>query len=799
MLICSLSSSILLAQDYKVSGKVTDANLAPLSFVNVLVHKEQDQALITGTTTNEDGSFSLKDLEEGDYLLVYSYIGYQKLEQPLHLSSSVDLGTVVLQPAHQSLEETVITAKLPTIKKNAGKLTFMVENTSLSVGSTMDLLKKTPGVVVIGNSIRVKFSSPVIYINGKRVYLSESEVISLLENTDAANIKSVEVITNPSAQYDADAGTVLNIITSKAISVGYKGTVNGNYEQAIYPKYTIGSSHFYKNNWLNLYASYSYNNLKKFKDEDGHIRFFEADEVSTKSFWETDFNRTTRSRSHTGNLVMDFNLDQSNTLNFTSNISIVPKETFHNNGKTFIYGPSKILDSTRTTRSNVEFEKDNLTFALDYTRKFNEGNASWSTSANYIYYKKNQEQTVETRYQLPNNTFLGNDEFYTDSRQLSNIFTAQSDLSTTLWSGNLDTGVKFSNIDTDSKLDFFNITDSGSSFNNALSDDFNYIENIYAAYLSFKGDWGKWSLSAGMRGEYTDIDAISRSLGQVNSQGYFDIFPTASAYYTVNDSHSIGISYDRSITRPRYQSLNPFKYFITENNYNAGNPKLVPAIGNRMEVGYTYRNKLFFKAYYENIDNKLTVLNFQDNENSMLRGVDSNIIREYQYSFDITYFESLFPWWWFHITTSSFYMADEFWAVESTQDKYKNDTFGQYIQTYSNFALLKDRSLVADLTTIYFSNIVSGSVFYKNQFVMNISFRKELWNKRASISLGIDDVANTNNIPIVTKYYNQDMSYFPKPESRIFRLGFKYNFGNARLRDNHKEIITDEGERLEGK
>ena len=90
----------------------------------------------------------------------------------------------------------------------------------------MDLLKKTPGVVVIGESIQVKFSSPIIYINGKRVYVSSAEVISLLENTYAVNIKSIEVITNPSAKYDAEAGTVLNIVSSKAISIGYKGSVN---------------------------------------------------------------------------------------------------------------------------------------------------------------------------------------------------------------------------------------------------------------------------------------------------------------------------------------------------------------------------------------------------------------------------------------------------------------------------------------------------------------------------------------------------------------------------------------------
>ncbi|HBC04793.1 MAG TPA: TonB-dependent receptor [Aequorivita sp.] len=800
MFFSCLQAGVLMAQDFSVSGNVLDTNNAPLSFVNVLVYENEGENPLKGTTTDEDGSFVLKNLEAGTYIINFSYIGFEDKQQTIQLSSNKNLGNLVLRENQQMLDETVVVAKLPTIRKTPGKLVFEVENTSLSTGSTVDLLKKTPGVIVTNENIQIKLSTPVIYINGKRVYLSAEEVYSLLQNTDAAAIKSVEVITNPSSKYDADAGTVLNIITSKAISIGYKGSVNANYEQGIYPKYNFGTSHFYKNNWVNIYASYSYADKKEYKEDENYIRYFQPDEVSTKSIWETDFNRTTERSNHNGNVVLDFTLNDKNTISITSNVSLTPEVKYHNNGNSLIFNPQRQLDSTITTLSYVDYGKQNLTFALDYNRVLNENGATLAISANYIYYDNTQNQSVSSDYLLPNGNLLRNNSFYTDSEQTSDIFTGQADVSSELWGGTFEAGFKFSSIDTESKLDFFDVLSNNTTFNNSLSDNFNYRENIFAEYINFEKDWEKWSIAAGLRGEYTDIDAISRSFGQVNNQQYFDLFPSASFHYIINDNNGIGLSYSRSVERPRYQSLNPFKYFITERNFNGGNPKLVPAIEDKITLTFDHKGKLFFELYYQNVENSLDILVLQNNTNSTLSSIDANMIKSYQYAFDITYFSSLNPWWWLHLNTSSFYLANEFYALQSAAETNTNDTFGQYIFLTNHFTLSKDRSFTADLTGVYISNFVFGNRFFENQSYVNVSVRKDFWDKRASLTVGVDDVFNTlNNTASVSNYYNQDNYYYANTESRLLRVGFKYNFGNARLRDNSKKIETDEGDRLEGK
>lgn len=797
LLIC-FQSGIVIAQDISVSGKAMDEKNTPLSFVNVLLFNAESETPLKGTTTDEDGSFLFKKVEKGTYKIIFSYIGYDDTDFTLDLSSTKDIGNVILKESSQTLDETVIIAKLPTITKTAGKLVFNVENTSLSNGSTMDLLKKTPGVVVIGENIQVKFSSPIVYINGKRVYLSSSEVASLLENTDAANIKSIEVITNPSSKYDAEAGTVLNIVTSKAISIGYKGSVNATYEEAIYPKYRLGTSHFYKNNWLNVYASYTYGKRKEYKEDENYIHYFQIDEVSTKSIWETNFDRTTENENHNGNIVLDFALDAKNTISVTSNFSVTPNVDYSNNGKSLISNPQQQLDSTITTISHVNYNRQNLTFALDYNRKLNDNGATLIVSGNYIYYDHQQDQSVSSTYLLANNDFIRNNSFYTNSRQGSDIFTGQADINTELWGGTLETGFKFSSIDTESRLAFFDTENNGNVFNNALSDDFNYKENIFAEYINYQKDWEKWSISLGLRGEYTDIDAISRSLGQVNNQQYFDFFPSALFHYAINENNGIGLSYSRSIERPRYQSLNPFKYFITAQDFSGGNPNLVPAIEDIITLSFDQKNKLFFEIYYQNIENSLEVLTFQNNSNSTMGRVDANLIKSYQYAFDITYVNSLTSWWWMHLRTSSFYLAKEFYAIESSQEKYTNDTFGQFISTTNSFAITKDRNFTADITGSYISNFVFGDRYFKNQTYVNISLRKEFWNKTISLTAGVDDVFDTlKDMASVSRYFNQDNHYYSNAENRLFRIGLKYNFGNARLRDNSKQIQTDEGDRLE--
>lgn len=789
-------TGILFAQDLSISGKIVDSEGEGVSFVNILLFSEESETPITGTSTNTTGEFELSKVEVGLYKIRINHIGYQRIERTIELNSNKVFEKIILVKSTETLDEARINTKKPTLKIVSGNLIFNVENTSFSVGNTMDLLKKTPGVLVFGDKIQVKSSTPVIYFNGKRVYLSSAEILRLLQNTDAANIKSIEVITEASSKYDADAESVINIITSKAISIGYKGSINTSYILGVYPKYNLGTIHFYKNNWINVSAAYSYSDGKYFKEDNSHIRFFNPDGETTKSVWDTYFDRTTRTSTHSGRANIDFNLDDKNTLSFNTNLLITPKMTYENTAGGEIRNSLGQIDSLYSSVGHVERNADRLTFNVDYKREFDDIGSTLTLASNYIYYKNKQFQNLQSDYFSNNGTALGINNFSTDSYQESDIFTGQGDFTTALWDGTLETGLKLSSTKTHSKLDFFNIFGSDPIFNTSLSDDFDYKEWIFAGYFNYQKSWEKWSLTLGLRAEQTDITSLSKDLDEDNDQSYFDIFPSAVFHRKLDEQNGIGISYKRSLRRPNYESLNPFRYYITDNNFTGGNPDLKPSIKDRISLNFDHKNKLFFSLYYENTDNYLDLLYFQDNENQSLRTLSENLIKAYQYSFDVQYYSNLTDWWWFYLSTSSFYFANEFYALESLEEKYTNDVFGQYIQSISNFKISKDGSWSSDLTMMYLSKFVTGSQYFNNQSFVNLSVRKSLWDNRASISVGVNDIFNTSDVRVFSKYYNQDNNYLANSESRNVTVNFKYDFGNASLRDNQREINTDETKRL---
>ena len=790
------SVSTLFSQNSIITGLLKDESNSPLSFVNVLLFEKDAAEPFKGATTDENGRFRIENIKDGSYKIKFSFVGFLATEKDIELVSTKNIGELILKTAVESLNAAVISLKRPTIQRTSEKLVFNVENSSLSVGNTFDLLKKTPGVVIIGEKIDVRFKSPTIYFNGKRVYLSSSEAVSLLRSIDASFIKSVEVITNPSAQFDAEAGVALNIITSKAVSIGYKGSVNGTYEQGVFSKYNVGTSHFYKNKWLNFYGSYGFSPRKDYKEDKNRIQFFEPN-GDANSTWNTHFEKVTRSNAHQANVILDVNINPSQTLGVSANISASPNKTYNNSGLTEMYSAQQQLDSTFTTGSALGYDTSNLSFGLEYKIELDEDGSNIAAASNYIDYKNEQTQSVMTNYFSPSNVLLRESSFNTDAIQGSKIYTGQVDLNTSLFSGDLKAGIKYSNIDTNSKLDFFDVENNETLLNSKLSDDFNYKENIYAQYVSYQIGSEKWDLTAGLRGEYTVINATSICLGELDTQRYFKLFPTANIQYQLNENNGLGLSYKRAIERPRYQSLNPFKYFITEYNYNAGNPNLVPSIENKITLSYDYKGKLFFDAYYQYFRNSLSILTFQDNQNNVLRNVDTNLISDFQYSFDLIFVDSIMPWWFLQLVTSTFYLENEFYSIESIEETYSNDTFGFYASLYSNFDLNKEGSLTADLNVLYISNMITGGYDYKNQFSTSVSVRKSFWDKRASITVGVDDMFNTTTIPVTTNYYNQDNSYFARAETRLFRLGFRYNFGNARLRDNSRNSRSAESDRLD--
>lgn len=778
-----------------VSGKLIDQNQDPIAFANVVLLQANDSITVyMGAVSDETGSFAFENVLSNEYVLAVSFIGYEKLLKKINVNTDLTLETITLIEDPSGLDEITINARKPKITRSIDRIIFDVENSTLSTGSSWDILRKTPGVIVTQGQLMVRNSGVAIYINDRKVQLTADELRELLESYSAANIKSVEVITNPPARYEAEGGAILNIVTTTNLTPGYKGSINGNYTQGIYPKYQMGTSHYFKTEKLNLFANYTFSPRKEFKNDDSQVNFFDQND-QIYSRWETDFQRTTRSQAHNANLILDYDFNDRNTLSFSSTAMVSPDLRFRNFVETEAFDAQGRLDSTFVTNSDLENDQNNIAMDLIYTHKLAKEGAEVSVNAHYTTYDQDRVQDVFTQYYSPQDQPINQVSFFTDAAQKIDIFTGQIDYHSPIGTTNFEMGVKSSFINSESGISYFN-TLGAPTLINSLSDNFVYEEMIHAGYISIAKNWEKWSFKSGLRGEYTDVTGISNSLGEVNTQEYFELFPTAYLQHQISEDHVVTVDYSRRIARPRYESLNPFRYFLNENDFNAGNPNLRAAISNNYNLNYTLNGQYFFDAYYRDNGQTPSTLAFQDNDSRNIRRVSMNLLGSKSYGLDIAHQRSITNFWFVYGAFSLFHEENTFLAIESNNQAVTNAVDAFYSSIYNSFTLSKDGTFTGELTFLHISDFISGSYNLDPWTTVSAGLRKTLWDNRAELTLNVEDIFNTTNTRLTSRYLNQDNSFFAREETRLVRVGFKYNFGNFRLRDNQRRIEAAERDRI---
>ncbi|MDC6404255.1 MULTISPECIES: outer membrane beta-barrel family protein [Maribacter] len=780
------------SQTHQLTGTVKDELGETIPFASVFLLQASDSTMVKGTSADETGIFLISDITPGLYIVQCSYIGKSSEGLPLDIRSDIKIGALIIPQQAEQLDEVVVVSARPRVERKVDRLVFNVENTVLSQSNSWDILKQTPGVILMQDELQIRNQPAVVYINDRKVQLSPSEVRSLLENYQGQHIKSVEVINNPPARYDAEGGAVLNIITNKNISLGYKGNFSSNYTQGIFPKYNFGTSHFYKTNKLNINASYAYAPRKDFKDVQNRTNFI--NDTGVFSRWDTDFDKTNRFETHIGGLTLDYTIDDRNEINLTSNMQLSPKREYDNFQSTVITNGIGILDSTFTTASFLDETKNNISGDVTYKHTFKE-NGSLQVNAHYTTFDLSRTQRASSDYFLPTGDFIRNYSFFTDADQDIEIITAQLDYSTLLGTVSFETGAKLSMINSESRLQFFT-ENNGRVFVPNLSDNFLYDENVYAAYVSASKDWEKWSLKAGLRAEHTQSSGNSLALSTVNELEYFELFPSVYMLHTINENHSVALDYSRKLQRPRYEDLNPFRTFINENIFYEGNPTLVPNFSNNFNLNYTLNQEFFFDLYYRDNGNYISTLSFQDNENQVLRDITQNVLESTSYGLDFNYGKSITNNWYVYSYLSIFHEDETFLALESDAFSATNEINGYYIDVTNYLTLSKDGTFKGELGLAYLSGFLAGSYTMSETTNLTMGLQKSLWNRRAELSLNFNDILGKANPWFSSKYLNQDNSYIAVEETQNVRLSFIYNFGNFRLEDNQRQIEKAERDRI---
>ena len=792
-MLCSIP---LLSQTAQVSGAVRDGMNESIPFASVFLLQVSDSSVVKGASADENGLFVIENVLPDLYFIRASYIGKTSDLIAIDIRGEVKIGALIIDQAVEFLDEVVVNSVKPLIERKADRLIFNVENSVASQGSSWEVLKRTPGVIAVQDNLQVRNQSVTVYINDRKVQLSSLEVRSLLENLSGAQIKLIEVINNPPAKYDAEGGPVLNIVMAKNIALGYKGNVSSTFTQAIFPKYTFGTAQFYKTSKFNVFASYTYGPSKEFKNVDSNINFI--DDSGIFSRWGTDFDKTTRAKTHNGLLNLDYAFDDRNELRLAANMLLSPDKSFDQTQVTEMRNRLNVLDSTFITGSQLLEDKNNLSADLTYIHRFKE-EGNLSLNGQYTKFNYDLTQDAVSDYFDPQDQFIRAFAFFTDASQEVDIYTAQLDISSKMGSVSYETGFKGSFIDSRSGLGFYNVLGTGRVFNAALSDDYRYEEKVYAGYFSLAKEWEKFSIKAGLRAEQTFSKGSSLSLSSINDLRYLELFPTLYLLHSIDENHSLSFDYSRKLGRPRYEDLNPFRVYINENNFVEGNPNLTPFFSHNFNLNYTLKGEFFFDLYYRDNGNYISTLAFQDNVNLTLRDITQNVLASTSYGFDFNYGKTVAPWWSLYTYLSIFHEEETFLALESNNQRVINEVDGAYIDLSNYFTLSKDGSFRGELGITYLSGFLEGS--YKQSETTNLvlGLRKSFWDQRALLSIQANDLLNKVNPRITSRYLNQDNGFLSRPETQYVRMALTVNFGNFRLADNQRAIEKIERERLEPK
>lgn len=644
-LLLIIAAQTILAQsaDFRnLSGKVIDENGEAIPFANVVAYKESDSSLVKGGATDMNGEFVL-DLSPADYYLVVSFLSYQN-----QIRSNIKLGAedkkisvIRMEPNTKLLDEVEVTAERNQMELKLDKRVFNIEKNLANAGSNAaEILDNLPSVSVdVEGNVSLRGSQNVrVLVDGKPSTITGSSTSDVLRQFQGNMIERVEVITNPSARYDAEGEVgIINIVLKKEKQRGLNGSVEA---VAGYPdNYRAAFNLNYRSKKTNFFTSYggAYR-----KSPGGGNTFQTFNNADTSYIYRSESERERGGLSQNFRLGADYFIDDRNTITVSGLYRYSDELNISNYEYRDLFANSELYRLVEREDREDEIG-ENLEGSFNYTRKYKNDDHKLTFDFQWSESDDLEQSDIEETNSLTGNIL----EQQTSNREANRTALVQSDYTVPIGEDGLfETGFRttlrtvqneYFVKQRNSPTDEFAIL---GEFNN----DFLYEENIYAAYVMFGNEVKNFSYQLGLRGEYSDISALLKLTNEGNKWEYFNLFPSAHFTYELKNKDNIQLSYSRRINRPRYRYLMPFQTFSDARNLWRGNPDVQPEYTDSYEFGYLKyfpKGSLFSALYYRYRTGVIDRITVADNEGFTQRlpvnlATENNIGFEFNASYDFT-------------------------------------------------------------------------------------------------------------------------------------------------------------------
>ena len=776
----------------KVTGKVIEKSTnQPLEYASIYAQNTKNASIVSGGMTDAKGEFTF-DVPVGVYYIKVEFLGFKTVEfKDKAINANTNLGTVAVAEDSKQLDEVVIVAEKSTVDIKLDKKVYNVgKDMTVKGGTASDVLDNVPSVSVDADgNVSLRGNESVrILIDGKPSGMIGVNVAQALKQLPADAVEKVEVITNPSARYDAEGGGgIVNIILKKGKAQGLNGSVTGTV--GYYKNNNINGNVNFRGENFNLFTSIGYNNSESPGNFTRNSEYTNPSPGSPKYIDEKRENERQR-EGHNANFGMEWFLSKStswtNSLSFSKNDGSNPEDVYFYN-----YDENRNLMSIKNRFNNQLNNSRNFNYSSNLTKNFKKDGhkltADISFSTNYDNDIATISETTLNSGSLPIISGTLNNQ-----KQNRSLF--QTDYVLPIGKGQFEAGYRgdFSETLTDYKVEEnINSNTNTGTINPLFTNNLQYKEKVNALYTQYGNKVGKFSYLLGMRFEDTNIDVNLLTTSDFNNKRYNNFFPSAFLTYEIAEKSSVSVNYSKRINRPRGRFLNPFSNYSSNLSYFKGNPDINPSFTDAFDIGFMKQwSKLTFNtsAYFNSTKNSFQFIQRESGTfvdgTPVIESTPINLATEYRTGFEFTLNYTPYKWWRLNGNFNMF-------RNETQGDyKYTNYLGNEVVQNFDNVAFSWFARVSSKISLPYGIDWQTNATYNAPQknaqgkslgiASANLAFSKDVLKDKGTISLNVNDVFNSrkrifdSNLPQAITH--TEMQW----RQRQINLSFTYRFNKKK-------------------
>lgn len=793
------------AQRGSVKVNIVNDQQSALENATVEIVKAKDSSLVKAGITDKNGLAELENIRFGEYRVKVTMINYAVQYSSLFSlsaeQSTVTVPKISLLPKADQLGGVTVTAKKPFIQKLSDRIVVNVENSIVSAGSSaMDVLERSPGVNIDNNdviSLRGR-AGVIIMIDGKPTAMSGADLANYLRGLPSAAIERIDIITNPSAKYDAAGNSgIIDIRMKKDQRLGMNGTATAGYGQGVYPKANAGTTFNYRNKKVNVFGNYNYayriglNHL--FLDRN----FYTNNGVYNGGDLKDNYNKP-KFGSHTTRIGADFFPNKKTIIGFVVNANF-NHFTRRNDNSSIVINDQRQQVSTFKSLATNNDHIHNIVGNVNLKHTFDSTGGEITADIDHGEYSSaSLTRNATSYYKLDGTTLQPNYVLDGDQDGKLNFTTIKSDYTNPLKKGaKIEAGFKLSFVSSDNDAKFWDVSNGTPQNDVNKTNRFFYKENNNAGYVNFSKDFKKFDIQIGLRGEQTNIKTHQVNGNIYFDSSYFQLFPSAFFNYKLKEDHTLGVSVSRRIDRPGYSQLNPFLFLIDVTTYATGDPGLLPQLTWSYELSYTVKNLSLSLGYRHSRDNQnIAIAKFRDvfpnipSEDNVTVQIPINLSSSDYFGFTVSAPLRINKWW-NMINNANVYYEKFNGSLGMT--KLNKGKPAADVRTNNTFTFKK--GWTAELNASLNTGGQYGFMVADPQWALSSGVQKTIFKGKGTVRFNVTDIFWTNLPKAVITYDNYIERWHAYRETRVANLTFTYRFGNSKVQAARRRATGSEEER----